>query len=213
MRHSSERVPGKNFKKLGGKPLFCWIIDSIKQVSEISQIIIDTDSQTIRSIATELYPDILCIERPKGLCAPDLSMNLVLENTIKFAENEFILQTHSTNPFLSSETLDGAIKYFLNTDRSKTVMSVQKIQARLWNKSHSPVNHNPHILQRTQDLEPIYLENSSFYLFSKKSFMENTSRLSEAFLHMEIGGLEGWDIDEPWQWDVAEKIANKMERN
>ena len=47
MRHSSERVRGKNYRELGGKPLFRHIVDSLLEASTVDCVVIDTDSPTI----------------------------------------------------------------------------------------------------------------------------------------------------------------------
>ena len=88
-------------------------------------------------------------------------------------------------------------------------MSVERLQGRLWTQQLTPMNHNPQSLLRTQDLEPVYLENSAFYIFSKESFLKNSSRLTQELMYFEVEGLEGWDIDEPWEWEIASCIARK----
>ena len=47
MRHHSQRVPGKNYRPLAGKPLYQHIITSLLAVPEISTVIVDTDSEPV----------------------------------------------------------------------------------------------------------------------------------------------------------------------
>ena len=208
MRHRSQRIPGKNYKELGGKPLFFWILETILNVDSVSQILVDTDSAIIATLVAENFPSVTILNRPAHLSAADLSMNLVLENSIKFAKNEYVVQTHTTNPFLSAKTLESACEQYLQSDKSMTLMSVSKIQGRLWTSRHLPINHDPKVLQQTQDLDSTYLESSSFYIFSKTSFGKNMSRLTPSFQHFELDGIESWDIDEIWQWKIAEAIMS-----
>ncbi|MGB7964192.1 MAG: hypothetical protein WCF12_14710, partial [Propionicimonas sp.] len=56
MRHSSERVPGKNYRVLGDAPLYHHIVRTLLSVPEVDQVVIDTDSPTIRADAAEHFP-------------------------------------------------------------------------------------------------------------------------------------------------------------
>ncbi|MEO7797673.1 MAG: hypothetical protein ABIY47_08115, partial [Opitutaceae bacterium] len=42
IKANSQRVRGKNFKELQGKPLFQWILDSLLAVDEIELVVINT---------------------------------------------------------------------------------------------------------------------------------------------------------------------------
>ena len=87
-------------------------------------------------------------------------MNDVLLYDVTQVESDFYLQTHSTNPLLSTETITRAIHLFLDNYPSyDSLFSVTRIQTRLWDSMGRAINHNPAILLRTQDLQPVYEEN------------------------------------------------------
>ncbi|MCB0706292.1 MAG: hypothetical protein KDC34_13330, partial [Saprospiraceae bacterium] len=96
MRHSSERVPGKNYRDFAGKPLYHRVINSLRACSAITKVVIDTDSPTIMEDAAVHFPDVLVMERPEHLRAGEIPMNDVLLNTIRQVDSDFYLQTHST---------------------------------------------------------------------------------------------------------------------
>ena len=50
MRHHSQRVPGKNYRALGDKPLFHHIISTLLNVPEISEIVVNTDSPEVIAV-------------------------------------------------------------------------------------------------------------------------------------------------------------------
>jgi CMP-N-acetylneuraminic acid synthetase len=208
MRHNSERVPGKNYRDLGGKPLFHWIVDTLLSISAIDEVVIDTDSPTIISDVEKAYPQVRVLLRPEHLRAGEIAMNDVLLNTAEQVNADILLQTHSTNPFLSAATVESAIKRFYAKENDcDSVFGVTRLQARLWTGAGEAVNHDPAILLRTQDLEPIYLENSCFYIFTPEILRERGNRIGAKPLLVETPPMEAIDIDEESDFQLAIAVA------
>jgi CMP-N-acetylneuraminic acid synthetase len=113
MRHDSERVPGKNYRLLAGKPLFHHILETLQACPEIHQIVVDTDSTEISAGILKSFPAVLVLERPPHLREGDVPMNEVLLHDTSQVDADFYLQTHSTNPLLKAETVSGAIQALL----------------------------------------------------------------------------------------------------
>ena len=109
MRHHSQRVPGKNFRLLAGKPLFHHIINTLLAVPEITDILVDTDSEPIIESLRLHFPSVKVINRPEHLRADAIPMNDILIHDTAQVEADFYLQTHSTNPLLTSATVSRAI--------------------------------------------------------------------------------------------------------
>lgn len=206
MRHSSERVPGKNYRDLGGLPLYRHVVKALLGAPSVTQVIIDTDSPIILEDAAAAFPEVTLIERPEHLRDGHLPMNEVLANTIQHAAEDTILQTHSTNPFVRSETFEAAIGRYFGDDDVDSVFGVTRIQGRLWTQDLQPVNHDPAVLARTQDLDPVYFENSCFYVFSTTTLMETGNRLGRRPGVVEVDGLEAVDIDVEAEFRLAEAI-------
>lgn len=153
----------------------------------------------------------MIIDRQKEIQSDFVSMNNIIAYDLSKIEGEYFLQTHSTNPLLRPQTIDIAIEtYFKNLNEFDSFFSVTRLQIRLYWKDGSPVNHNPNELLRTQDLSPVYEENSNFYIFSKKSFTDaDQSRIGLKPQMFEIGKFEAVDIDEPEDWEIAEILHMK----
>ena len=210
MRHHSQRVPKKNYRYLGGKPLFHHIISTLLQVPEIDQICVNTDSPPIMDGLERYFPSVTVIDRPEELCADNISMNRIITHEISLIQAEYYLQTHSTNPLLSSETISGAIRFFLdNLEQYDSLFSVTRIQTRLYDGEGRAINHDPAELIQTQDLPPVFEENSCLYLFSEKSLLENNHRIGKKPCMYEIDSREAWDIDNPLDFRIVNYlIAN-----
>lgn len=210
MRHHSERVPGKNYRPLAGKPLYQHILDTLLCCSEISQVIIDTDSPIIIDGLRAHYPQVIIIERPEHLRADTMSMNQVLLHDIAQVPADLYLQTHSTNPLLRAETVSRAVRTLVDNYPSfDSLFSVTRKQIRLWDQLARPVNHNPAILLRTQDLPPIYEENSCMYIFTRQTLEQRHNRLGERPYLFEIPAAEAWDIDEELDFAITDLILSK----
>jgi len=209
MKGNSERVKNKNMKDFDGVPLYHAIVKSLLASKYVEKVVIDTDSELIASNAKENFGDkVIIIDRPKEIQGDYVSMNEIIKYDLSQLEGEHFLQTHSTNPLLRSKTIDSAIeKYFEGLEKFDSVFGVTKIQTRFYDKNAKPINHNPEELLRTQDLEPMYEENSNFYIFSKKSFAEaGDKRIGLKPQIAEVNKLESVDIDEPEDFKLAELL-------
>lgn len=212
MRHDSKRVPGKNWRPLGGKPLFCHILTTLAQCDLIHQVIIDTDSDTIRSIAKREFPNVLLLDRPEHLRDDRTPMNEVLLHTTTRVKADFYLQTHSTNPFLTPQTIHRAIQRFIQVSNLyDSLFGVTRLQQRLWDHLTRPINHDPAVLLRTQDLPPVYMENSCLYLFFRKTLTTYKSRIGANPVMFEIDRMEAWDIDDESDFALAELIHARLQ--
>jgi CMP-N-acetylneuraminic acid synthetase len=210
MRHHSQRVPGKNYRPLAGKPLFHHIIETLLAVPEIDQVVVNTDSEPVMDDLRQHFPQVKIIDRPEHLRADDVSMNEILIYDTSLASADFYLQTHSTNPLLKAETVSRAIQ-LLNTNYPTydSLFSVTRLQTRLYDQHGKAINHNPGELIQTQDLPPVYEENSCIYIFKRDNLVAKHHRISDHPLMFEIDIQEAWDIDEEIDFAICDFLLSK----
>ena len=204
IKYNSSRVPGKNFKLLDGKPLFYYIINTLLKCKYVKYIIINIDSEKIKEKILNYFnvDKLIFYNRPFELVGDDVSTNKLIEDTLKNnnIEVDLYLQTHVTNPLLSTNTIELAIeKYIELKDKNDSLFSVKTLQTRLYNKDSEAINHNIDILIKTQDLDPIYEENSCLYIFTKESFFKNKNRIGKIPFLFKMNNYESQDID--WEHD------------
>jgi CMP-N-acetylneuraminic acid synthetase len=210
MRHHSQRVPGKNYRLISGIPLYSYILKSLLKCSEITDIIVDTDSPIIIEGLQKDFPSVHILERPEHLRADDIPMNEVLLYDTGQVPADFYLQTHSTNPLLTSETISRAASTFLkNYPVYDSLFAVTRLQVRLWDQLGRAINHNPAILLQTQDLPPVYAENSCIYIFSRSILQNRRNRLGERPMMFPIASSEAWDIDEELDFEIVNFLLSK----
>jgi len=210
MRHHSQRVPGKNYRPLAGKPLFHHIIETLLAVPEINEIVVDTDSDPVMNGLRENFPQVKIINRPEHLRADDVPMNEILIYDTEQFPADFYLQTHSTNPLLMSGTVSRAINTFLaGHPAHDSLFSVTRLQSRLYDRDGNAINHNPKELMQTQDLPPVFEENSCIYIFSRGNLERKRHRIGDTPLMFEIGAEEAWDIDEELDFEITDFLMKR----
>lgn len=217
MKANSERVKGKNFKLFNGKPLFSWILDSLLELPEITQVVINTDARQILSEQGLVSGNrVLIRDRKPEICGDFVSMNKVLADDIVNVSADAYLMTHTTNPLLSSTTIQSALKAFLDANRedeADSLFTVNRWQTRFYRKSGAAINHDPNNLIRTQDLEPWFEENSNLYIFTSESFSKTQARIGRKPAMFESPKLESIDIDDQVDWCMAEALAKYFDSN
>lgn len=213
IKHNSERVPGKNYKDFNGKPLFYWIINTLLNCNYINKIIIDTDSPTIKKLVPMYFENsdkIILYDRPKHLLGGHIPTNDLFINVIKDLklDADYYFQTHTTNPILKTTTINDAIETFLtkNKEGYESMFSVKTHYTRFYDKNGNDMNHDRFKLIPTQELDPIYEENSCMYVFTKKSLFKYNARIAKNAYMYKMNDIESTDIDWPNDFKLAEML-------
>ena len=208
IRSGSQRVKHKNITLINGKPLYIYIVETLKKVKQIDKIIINTDYKIIHNaFADDEHVEVMNRDKDlRGNC----NINLVIDQVLKLYDCKYILQTHATNPFIRSNTLDDAIENFFKYNKNyDSLFSVTKVQKRFWSSDSKPVNHIFHSEPTTQSLDPFYEENSCIYIFSKESFQKIKNRIGTKPMMYEIPKNEAWDIDDKEDMKIVKKLMSQ----
>ena len=208
IKKESQRVPNKNFKMINGKPLFFWIISSLNASNYIDEIVINCDESFVEEKMLEYFDFLKFVYRPKNLIGNEISMNKIIEYTIPYCKNDSIIQTHTTNPLLSVDTINDVIEKHLQS--KSDYFSVTSLQERLYDQKGNPINHNISELIQTQDLETLYIENSGFYVFTKENFKKNDGRVSSNSTFYETTFPENIDIDNEYDFQIADLVLKNL---
>ena len=178
MKHTSVRVRGKNYREFQGQPLCYWVLKTLTSCPRITQIVVDTDSELLKGMLAKDFPDICVIDRPEELI-DDPPMNEILLHDTAVKKADFYLQTHATNPFLKPETVNAALDTFLGKypHFCDSLFTVTQRQTRFYDQIGRAINHNPDMLARTQDLPPMFEENSCVYVFTRETLVARRHRI------------------------------------
>jgi len=208
IKEHSERVKGKNFRDFCGKPLYQHILHALDRTYAVDEIVIDTDSYQVMHEAPALSPKIKVIERPGNLRGDEVSTNRIFEHDLTQTDGDIYIQTHATSPLLRSETLALALKTFVESeDEYDSLFGVNMYHSRFYLRDGKAVNHDPENLIRTQNLDPVYEENSCVYVFTKESFGRKGRRIGLKPLMFPTPMVESIDIDDEFTFHLAELLA------
>ena len=212
MKAHSERLPNKNIKIFHGKPLYQAVLDTLIKSRYIKEIIIDTDIESILGL-TDINQKVKIIERPENLRDEFVPFFNIIEHDMNQTDANLFLHTHSTNPILRTKTIDNAILTFVKNKSYDSLLSVNRLNKRVYSSDKKPINHDPHDkLLRTQDLEPVYVDSSCIYIFSRESFRNaGNHRIGHTPYFFEVDEIESIDIDYEKDFTLAEKIYKELQ--
>lgn len=216
-RGGSKRLPGKNSRMLGGKPLIVWSIDVAKGIPEICDVLVSTDDPAIASICTTAGALVPWL-RPAELATDTASSVDVALHALDWYEAEKgavdgLLLLQPTSPFRTKETVRKGIGLFAD-NRHRSVLAVSPTHAHpMWTfkiEDHFLTSFvgSQQFGIRSQDLPEAYVANGSLYLVSP-----STLRAERSFIGAQTSPLviespkEALDIDVEWDWLIAKTVA------
>lgn len=209
IKEHSERVPEKNFRSFAGAPLYHHIIRALDRTYAVDEIVINTDSPRVMREAPGISRKVTIHERPDELIGDTVSTNDIFAWDLARTEGGIYIQTHATNPLLRPETISRGLRLFSEKaeDGCDSLFSVTTHQNRFYDCRGQAINHDPEHLLRTQDLNPIYEENSCLYVFTEASFALANSRIGANPVMFPTPPVESFDIDDEFTFRLAELLA------
>lgn len=209
IKKNSQRVPGKNYRIISGKPLYERLIDKLSDY----EVFVDTDCQDLIRSLNNKYDYVNAYLRHPNLVGDAVSTcDLIFDFLQRFSiKDEWICQTHVTSPFLEKSTLKNVIKIIKQNLDIDSIVSCNVHQSRFWRLEEygfCPINHNPAVLQQTQDLPKYYEENSLFYAFRSDDFISSKNRIGKRPYFYETVFPENLDIDTEEDWELVKSICD-----
>ncbi len=208
IREESQRLPRKNFRDFNGEPLYYWILDTLSSVESVDRVVINTNSEEIMTEAPAQF-DVEISERPERFYGDDTTQNIV-QYEVDRIETDIYLQTFCTNPLLKPESIEGAVQKFID-EPCDSLFTVTRHQKRMYTEDLKPVNHDPHDRVPTQELSPVYEDNSNTYLFTEDVVKNTEDRMGKNYAVYEIGPIESLDIDTKSDFEMAEYFHKRRQ--
>jgi CMP-N-acetylneuraminic acid synthetase len=202
---NSERVPQKSIQDVGGRVLVNYPLDILSQVKEISNIYICCSNEKIFEYI-ENKRDYCFLKRPPELDSNTTSFNDILDYLIGEIKEDYIIFLSCTSPFIQPDTINEMIQ-MIKTDQYDSSFLAKKIKGFIWYKN-KPLNFSLDKIPRTQDLEPIIVETSGLYIFSKLNYLETKRRVGKKPFIKIASKKEEIDIDTLEDLVIARIIAN-----
>jgi len=151
------------------------------------------------------------LKRSESLDQDSTKMNEVLKCFAEDVPADIYVMTHTTAPFISSESIEKGLNAVLSGEYDSS-FAAKKLQDFIW-KDGKPFNYELNNIPRTQDLEPLFEETSGFYIYSSEVMKKLNRRIGDKPFITEVGEIESIDIDEPEDFEIADAVFNHIMRN
>lgn len=209
MKLNNRRLPQKNTKSFtNGKPLCWYILSTLLKVDGIDEVYVYCSNPDIQ----KFIPDgVHYLKRSESLDQDTTKMNEVLKAFAKDIPADVYVMTHTTAPFVTSESIKKGVDAVLFGDYD-SAFAAKKLQDFLW-KDGVPFNYKLDNIPRTQELPALYEETSGFYIYRSDVITKLNRRIGENPFIVEVGEIESVDIDEPEDFMIADAIFNHIIKN
>lgn len=197
----SQRLPGKNLLPLMGKPMCYHIFEALLKSKTIDRTYVYCSDESIRQ---HIPPQVEFLKRPKRLDGDEVKGLEIYREFVKAVAAHIYVLAHATSPFLRTGTIDRAVGKVLSGDYD-SAFSAQRIQTFAWYDG-MPLNYRLDNVPRTQDLQPVLVETSGFYIF-KKEIIEAGRRIGARPWIEIVGNVEAHDIDDKEDYEIALRIG------
>lgn len=204
IRLNSKRVVGKNLKLLGGKPMMCYLLETLVKVQQIDEVYVYCSSDEVREFLPE---GVKLLKRDVALDSDMVLGEEIYDAFVRDVDADIYMLAHTTSPFIKASTVSNAIEEVVNGGHD-SAFSAQKIQTFTWYEG-KPLNYSPTSIPRTQTIEPVFVETSAFYIFRRDIWVEHHRRVGFNPYMALVGPVEGVDIDYPEDFEFAERIVGK----
>jgi len=207
IKKTSERLKLKNFRELGGKPLYKHIVDKVSRIKEFDKIIVDTDSKEIQNYCTK--KKISFIERLDYLKTNKANGNHLLKYWINKEPNyDYYFLVHVTSPFVKETSIKGCINELKFNKKINSIFTAVKEYSWYWFKNE-PINFKKYNLIRSQELKPIVRDVTFLYGITKKEFLKRNSRIGSKPYPYFISKKEAVDINESFDLVYSRNLIKK----
>ena len=200
---NNERLPGKNTKLLGGRPLLQYELINLKKTGLLDEIYVYCSDQAVIPFLPE---GIRFMQRPASLDLPTSNFTQIFEQFMQAVDADVYIYAHATAPFITVNTIKQCIQAVVSGTYD-SAFCASKIQDYLW-QDGQPMNFNAANVPRSQDLSPIYRETSGVYVFTKEVFQTLHTRIGIHPFVKEVSFKEAVDINNPEDFRLAEALIN-----
>lgn len=219
-RGGSKRIPRKNIRQFGGKPVIAWPIEAAIKADLFDRIIVSTDDSEIKEVAVKYGAEAPFI-RPPELSDDHAITNDVIKHTIRWLiehgqKADFICCLYATTPFIQASYIREGHDRLLssNKDYAFSVCSFPSaIQRalRVTDKGYIEAIWPENTQKRSQDLEETYYDAGQFYWGRTAAFLANKEMHSSSSVPVVLPREFAQDIDTPEDWRQAELLFNTLQ--
>ena len=202
IRLNSQRVEGKNLRMLGGQPLMTYLLRSLAAAKNIDEVYVYSSDSTI----SEYLPEgVKYLKRDERLDSNTTLGAEIYDAFTAEVDADIYILAHATSPFIRTATIEDAVAR-VESGEYDSAFSAERVQTFAWWEG-KPLNYSLEHIPRTQDLEPVYVETSAFFIFQRDVWRTLHRRIGERPYTAVTDRIESMDIDNPDDFLLAEAIV------
>ncbi len=220
-RGGSQRIPKKNIKLFGGRPILAYSIEVARTSGLFDRVIVSTDDQDVTTIATQFGAEVPFV-RPAELSDNFTGTNAVTKHAIEWLNERGTAITYAcciyaTAPFLKASFLREGFEMLQASGRSfafsvtSYAAPIQRAIRRRTDGTLEPF-HPEFMMTRSQDLEEAYHDAGQFYWGTAEAFLRDVPVFSPASLGVVVPRYLVRDIDTIEDWRQAELMFEAFKR-
>jgi N-acylneuraminate cytidylyltransferase/CMP-N,N'-diacetyllegionaminic acid synthase len=217
-RGGSKGVPGKNTRRLGGRPLIAWTVSQALETQLFDCVAVSSDSREILAAAQAAGAD-FCLERPAEMAIDSVSVHPAIAHCLAAIETDLKLNIESfaflqvTSPFRAVDDIKKAVALW-NEHRPGSVVSVTPAQDSPYftlleeNADGEIALSKPSDppLERRQDAPACWALNGAVYVFDRSRYEEDPRVLHPDTRIIQMPAERSIDIDTEFDWRMAEAL-------
>ena len=207
IRLNSKRVESKNLRLLAGKPLMCYVMKTLVSVPSIDEVYCYCSDGGVVPLLPE---GVRFLRRDKLLDSDQTLGQDIYDAFVSQVDADIYVLAHATSPFVRATTVAEALSHVVDGSHD-SAFSVERMQTFAWYEGR-PLNYRLSDIPRTQDIEPVYVETSAFFIFRRQVWTKMHQRIGRSPYMAVVDRVEGVDIDWPEDFEFAERIAESVLR-
>lgn len=200
IKFESRRLKNKNFLDLAGKPLCYYIFEKLLAIPEIDKVYVYCSQE---SIMQYLPQNVMFLKRPSELDSDQTLGMDIYQSFISIVKADVYVLAHATSPLVNLNSIQSGLSAVMN-HQYDSAHSVIKHKIFAWYQN-KPLNYSLDHIVRTQNIEPVYLETSAFYIFTSE-VINNRRRIGDNPYHVCLDKMEAIDIDHDDDFRLASSI-------
>lgn len=202
IRLNSQRVEGKNLRLLGGQPLMTYLLKSLAVARNIDEVYVYCSDESIKEYLPE---GVQFLKRDSRLDSNTTLGEEIYNAFTSQVEADIYVLAHATSPFIRTSTIEDAVQK-VQSGEYDSAFSAERVQTFAWWQGE-PLNYSLERIPRTQDLEPVYVETSAFFIFRREVWLDKHRRIGDKPYTAVTDRIESMDIDNPDDFKLAEAIV------
>ena len=207
LRKNSKGIPGKNKKKMLGRPLFSWVLTEAV-FSDLDEVYVFTDDNDILEYIKREYfwtPKVKVLLRNDENASDTASTESAMLEFAELINNDFdiLCLSRATSPITKAQDINATLNEIL-VNKKESALTVVNTHRFTWNSDGTPQNYDVFKRPRRQDFEGLLIENGAVYATSKEAFLNSKNRVSGSIGLVKMQEESLVEIDSLSDWDIVE---------